>query len=366
MKNKELFTRLAFLALSILLVLGIIYLIFSFRPESESSAISVGAVFIGSSDDDGWNESHYKGIIKACEDQSCHVTAKFNVPEEAGPLGKAVSELVSKGCSCIFLTSYGYGLCIDPIAAKYPNVAFYDICGESDEKNCMSYFARMYQVRYLAGIVAGSVTQSDVLGYVTAMPVPETIRSVNAYAMGVHRVNPSAKVIVNYTNSWDDREMEERAVKNLSAAGADLITFHEDRAYALDLADEMGLYSTGYNFVYKDYSDKMLTAALINWDYIYGKVLSDYLSGRANFSHNYWLGIDDNAVSLYPCSDLVTADTRSLVEAESERISGWKDVFSGEIYDNKGNMRCGENERISDEELFYYMDWYVEGVEVYE
>lgn len=351
---------------SIVLVIGIVVFIFNFSMTGKNSAIKVGAVLIGVSDDKGWNESHFNGIRTACDSHQCIMYSKELVPEEEEPLRQAVSELVKQGCSVIFLTSYGYGVYADDIAEKYPNVAFYCISGDVSAKNCMSYFARMYQARYLTGIVAGSASESGLLGYVSAMPIPETVRSVNAYALGARRANPSAKVIVKYTGTWDDPDKEEAATRQLSEAGADVITFHEDRPYAIDLADEMGLYTTGYDYVSKEYSDRFLTAAVFDWDMLYSRILSDYLSGRANFSNDYWLGLNESAVSLYPYSDLVSEETRKLVSAEEERIKTWRDVFSGEIYDNTGVQRCEENERISDDELFNSIDWYVEGVEIYE
>ncbi len=366
LKNKELLIKITYYIIAIFLVFGIILFIYNFKPFNEEAAITVGAVFIGDPHDQGWNQCHYEGIVNACREQSCALCTEFKVPEEETAVRNAVSALVAKGCSCIFLTSYGYGQHISNIAKDYPQIAFYDLSDDGSSKNCMSYFARMYQVRYLSGIVAGAATKSGILGYVTSMPVPETIRSVNAYTMGIRKVNPSAKVLVKYTGSWDDKALEENAVKELSDAGADVITFHEDRPYSIDLADEMGLYTTGYNFVYKDYSDRFLTAAVTNWDMLYEIILNDYLSGRANFSQDYWLGLSDDAVSLYPYSDLVTPQTKDLVESEAKRIMTWRDVFSGEILDDHNILRCEENECISDDELFNKMDWYVEGVKVYE
>ncbi|MCR5322805.1 MAG: BMP family ABC transporter substrate-binding protein [Lachnospiraceae bacterium] len=366
MKNKEFVSGKVFLITALIVVGGILVLIYNFRTTGKDKTVSVGAVFIGASDDNGWNESHYEGIKKACDKHSCEMFSCFNVPEEEEPFRKAVAELVEQGCSCMFLTSYGYGEYLDEVAREYPKVAFYGISGNGAEKNCMTYFARMYQVRYLTGIVAGASSQSGILGYVTAMPIAETIRSINAYAMGARMSNPSAKVMVKYTGSWDDKDEEEKAVKMLADAGADVMTYHEDRPYAIDLADDLGLYTTGYDYVGNEYSDRFLTAAVINWDVLYAKVLGDFLSGKANFSNDYWLGLSDGAVSLYPYSSRVTEETKKLVDTETERIKTWRDVFSGEIRDNAGTLRCQDNERISDDELFNSIDWYVEGVEIYE
>ena len=366
MNNRETVERIIFIFAAILVVIGIVVFINNFRTDGRTDVVCVGAVCIGSADDNGWNQSHYEGISKACNVNSCKMYPKMNVPEEEGMVKKAVSELVDQGCSCIFLTSYGYSEFLNSIAKEYPKVAFYCISGENGSSNCTTYFARMYQVRYLSGIVAGATSKTGILGYVTAMPIPETIRSVNAYALGARKADPKAQVLVVYTGSWEDKDAEEQAVRYLKDAGADVITYHEDRPYAIDLADEMGLFTTGYDYVSHDYSDRFLTAAVINWDVLYTRILRDYLSGRADFSNDYWLGLSEGAVSLYEYSDMVTEDTKKLVSSEEERIRNLLDVFSGEIRDNKGFVRCSENERISDNELFNHFDWYVEGVEIYE
>ena len=173
MKNKERTVRIVFLIISILVVGGIIVFILNFQRGRNKETISVGAVFIGATDDNAWNESNFNGIKSACDTYSCRLYSQKNVPEEKEPLENAVSKLVQQGCSCIFLTSYGYGSLAEEIVKKYPKVAFYCLSGDVQADNCMSYFARMYQVRYLAGIAAGSATKSNLIGFVASMSVPE-------------------------------------------------------------------------------------------------------------------------------------------------------------------------------------------------
>ena len=88
-------------------------------------------------------------------------------------------------------------------------------------------------------------------------------------------------------------------------------------------------------------------------------------SGKGNSQNNYWIGIEKGAVSLSEYSSEVTKEMRDEVEKAKKEILGGKDVFSGVIYDNQGNLRCGENEVISDEQLLERFDWYAEGVEFY-
>ena len=355
----------------ILMVIFIVALIFfviqSFRIPYEARQVTVGVVLIGSKVDRGWNESHYDGIVNACKEYGCAVKVREYVHESAdeGAFYEAVEGLIGEGANVIFLTSFGYGTYMDRIAAKYPNVAFFCISGHGKAPNSTSYFARLYQVRYLAGIVAGATTKTGVLGYVAAMPNSQTNRGINAYALGMRKANPQAKLVVRFTGSWDDENAQKESVNRLAAAGADVITYHEDKPHAIRKAEAMGLYSIGYGSTMEKYTARYLTAALYDWDVVYAKVLGDYMSGRMNQAREYWLGLADGGVRMDEYSSLVSTKTRDLVEREFQRIRK-QDVFTDVIYDNAGRLRCEEGEQISDHELFYGMDWFVEGVEIHE
>ncbi len=366
MKSKEWLRRKLPLLLVLLCIFAIVVVIRSFKlPETEKQSV-VGLVLIGAKADRGWNESHYDGLSSACDGYGCVLLVREHVPEDERALNHAVEELISEGASAIYLTSFGYGQYVDGIAEQHPQVAFFSISGKGEEKNCTTYFSRLYQARYLAGIVAGSESRTGVLGYVTATPNAQANRGINAYALGMRVANPEARLIVRFVNSWDNEEEERASVALLVGRGADVITYHEDRPYAVREAEELGLFSTGYDSVYEQYSDRFLTAALYDWAMVYKRVLGDYLSGRTNSSRNYWLDIAEGGVKLYPLSPRVQPSTIALMEREEKRIMTKRDVFSGVIRDNKGNLRCEEGERISDRELFTGMDWFVEGVEIYE
>ncbi len=350
-------------AFVILLLIGVIQ---SFRLPEINRTVTVGGVFIGDRDDRGWNQSHYSGLLSACNAYDCDFLVKDSVPEEEEAVIEAVDSLVADGCNVIYLTSYGYGAYVDKVAERYPRVAFFSIHTESKAKNSTTYFARLYQVRYLSGIIAGVQSRTGVVGYVAAMSNSETNRGINAYALGLRKANPKARLIVRFTGEWVNEPVERESVALLQAKGADLITYHQDRPYVLQEAEERGLYSIGFGSLYEHYSDRCLTAALYDWKVIYGKVLGDYLSGRANFSDGYWLGLEENAVKLKTLSPLVSEQALVLTAVEKQRLMKENGVFSDEIHDNQGKLRCVKGERIKDTELFSAMDWFVEGVEIYE
>ncbi|MCR4909118.1 MAG: BMP family ABC transporter substrate-binding protein [Lachnospiraceae bacterium] len=109
MKNKEKLFRAALIAFSLIVVAVIGLIIRNFQVEVDKTTTVAGGIFIGSLDDQGWNESHYDGISSACDNLSCPLFTRENVPEEEEAVKKAVKELAGLGSRVIFLTSYGYG-----------------------------------------------------------------------------------------------------------------------------------------------------------------------------------------------------------------------------------------------------------------
>ena len=95
-------------------------------------------------------------------------------------------------------------------------------------------------------------------------------------------------------------------------------------------------------------------------------MISECVQGRGNLEDNFWIGIEKDVVDLSTYSDEVSKETKRKISDAREKIISGEDVFSGFIYDNNGKKRCDKNEIISDNILLEHMDWYVEGVKIYE
>jgi len=117
--------------------------------------------------------------------------------------------------------------------------------GYKTAPNVGNYFGRMYQARYLSGIIAGSMTKTNIIGYVAAHPIPEVIRGINAFTLGVRSVNPKAVVKVVWTNTWYDPGTERNAADSLLDVGADVLTMHQDTPATLQAAEKRGKYCIG-------------------------------------------------------------------------------------------------------------------------
>lgn len=364
-KNKVYRWLLLVAAVIVIIILFVVLLGSGYGKNKNKEKI--GFVMSGGASEDGWNGMHYQGIKKAGEEAGVKVLVSENIPEFSGKCEEAIRELVKQGCKLLILSSYNYSEEARHIAGEYPEVAFYVNSSEYHTDNMTSYFVKMYQPRYLAGIIAGMMTKTNQIGYVAAMSNNEVNRGISAFTLGVRRVNPEAEVVVIYTGSWDDEASEKAAAETLvEKAGVDILTYHQNQTYVVEVAEQAGIYSIGYHESNQSFSDNYLTTVKCDWSLVYRELVQAFLKGEANSLENFWIGMDTGAVGLAELSKKVPKEVVAEVEAATQEILNGKEIFSGIIYDTEGKLQCGENELISDERLLEHFEWLVEGVKVYE
>ena len=364
MKNNKWIQRVLLILIAVVLV--VIISVIALTGHRKPASLKVGLIITGSSQEQGWNNAHYQGVKYACENLGTELLVKESVPEERTECATAVKELVEEGASMIILSSYAYPTLLKDMIQEYPEVAFYGISAEHYDKNLTSYFGRIYQARYLSGILAGQKTESNCIGYVAAMPNNEVNRGINAFTLGVRKVNPDAVVKVVWTGSWDDEEKEVAATQRLIENAADVVTYHQNRHFVAETADAAGVYSIGYNESVDGLSECYLTAVAWDWKALYYRIIREVLKGEANTVKRHWFGIDTGVVGLTEYSSAVGAELKQKVSEAQQELQTGKNLFSGTIYDNTGELRCREGESVSDSILLESMDWYVEGVEFFE
>ena len=323
----------------------------------------VAFVYVSSAKDGGYSMAHDLGR-QYVEKNMPNVEATFmeSVPEGADA-ERVISQLASQGNKIIFTTSFGY---MDPtinVAKKYPDVTFLHCSGYKTAPNVGNYFGRMYEARYLTGIVAGKQTKSNVIGYVAAFPIPEVVRGINAFTLGAKSVNPDVKVKVLWTNTWYNPASEKQAALTLLDAGADVIVQHQNTPGPQQAAEERGKFGIGYNVDMSGAAPKAeLTSAVWNWGPYYASAIQQIIDGKWK-SGAYWGSMKDKVVYIAPYGPAVSEDTKKITDAAKAKIiDGSLKVFTGPIKDQSGNVKVAEGQTISDEDLLKF-DWFVEGVE---
>lgn len=339
-------------------------------PKEE---IKVGVLHITDpAEGSGYTYTHDIGIqgmqenLGLTDDQ---IVRKINVDDsDEEAITKALQECVDEGCNIIFTTSWGYMQPTADMAEKYPDIYFSHGTGYlSNGKNFNNYFGRIYQARYISGIVAGMNTKTNKLGYVAAQDSSnsEVTGGIDAFAMGAYSVNPDAVVYVKVTNSWFDPDAEKEASEKLLGMGCDVMAQHCDTPYPQTLAQEHGVYGIGYNSdMSKETPDSCLCSVIWNWSAYYTSAVQNVIDGTWDGS-NYYGGMVEGLVDVTDLADFCVDGTQEKVdEAEAKILSGECNVFDGVIETNDGSTIGQEGATLDDATITGDIHWYFKNVSV--
>jgi basic membrane lipoprotein Med (substrate-binding protein (PBP1-ABC) superfamily) len=219
-------------------------------PAAAETTLTVGAIFVGATNDYGYNRAMHDGLeaMKAAVPGVALLEAE-NVPETA-EAERVMEGMIQQGAKLIFATSFGHQQSAFNLAKKHPDVVFEHAGGWMLAPNFGNFFGATQAAWYPMGVAAGTMTKSNTLGFVAGVPIGYLIGNINAFALGARSVNPKAEVHVVVTGSWADKAKEAAAAGALVDQGADIVTMHVDSpATVIQTAESRGVYSIGFQSI---------------------------------------------------------------------------------------------------------------------
>ncbi|MDS0261122.1 BMP family ABC transporter substrate-binding protein [Haloarcula sp. S1CR25-12] len=320
--------------------------------SGDSDGVSAAFIYQAEVSDVGWDRAH-EDARQAVTDQYDWLETEFSEAVAPGDVQRVIEQYISSGMDAIFGTTFGYMDPMHEIAPEYPDVVFEHCSGFKTRENMGRYYGRLYQARFLCGVAAGLLTETNQLGYVGAFPIPELVRQINAFVRGARLVNPDVTASVRWTNAWLDPPAVTQAVNALVNDGADVINNHQTSTAAVQTAADNEAYAFTYTTSMADAGgDWYGSSALFNWEEFYGPTLEAINNGNWE-SEAYWNGLDAGVVGVDDFGPQVPDDVVSEVETyEEEIVSGDRTVWQGTKFEGE-----------SDEFLFGEMSSYVEGIE---
>lgn len=340
-----------------------------------SKTIEMGFIYVGPSDDYGYNQSHAQGKAGVAKLGWVKTVEEASVPETAAVEETMRNMIKQDGAEVLFPTSYGY---YDPhilkLAQEFPEVQFFHPGALYKEgvhpKNVGSYLGYLIEPAYLAGIVAAHTSKTGKLGFVVPKPISIVLREVNAFALGARSVKPNMTVQAIFTGDWSLPVREAEATNSLVDQGADVIISRVDNLkVVISTAEKRGVFSCGYHINQSNLAPKgYLTGVEWNWAKIYSNYAEMIQSGKTlmngGIPHIIRGGLKEEFCKLSPYSSVVSAEAQKDAEAaKAKLLDGSLVVFKGELRDNKGKVviPAGQQYTLQDPKL-ETIDWLVEGV----
>jgi basic membrane protein A len=351
--------------------------------------LKAGFVYVGPIGDYGFTNAHDVGR-KYAESQLPWLKTVYveSVPENDS--SRIIDRLIQEEkCDVVFTCSFGYMDDTIKAGEKYPNKLFMHCSGFKQSANVGTYFAELYQMYYLNGLMAGALTKSNKVGYVGAFPTSEVLRHIDAYALGVKAVNPKAKLQVRWINNWYDPQKAKEAAEALIADGADCLAFTEDSPAVIE-AGEAHSKAGKQIYTFSHYSpmekfgpDSVISGELVDWGPMYVKILTDIRDGKWTNADIWWLAkekaallggeigepinpkfVDALKAKTTKSADFGELSVYDLIMKRYEQMQSGREAFDpfvGPIKDNKGAVRIAEGAMGSKAELLS-IDYFVDNI----
>jgi simple sugar transport system substrate-binding protein len=373
----------------LLLICFVSFIGFSSPAFAGEKKIKAGFVYVGPVGDYGFSHAHDLGRQYAAKKFPWLETVIVESVAESDS-ARIIDRLVQQQkCDVVFTTSFGYMDDTVAAGARYPDKIFMHSSGFKRAKNVGTYFGDLYQMYYLNGLMAGALTKTNKIGYVAAFPIPELIRHIDAYALGIKAANPAAELSVKWIYAWYGPDKAKEAAEALIAEGCDALAFTEDTPAVIEVGQshaEKGkqIYTFSHYSAMQPYGvDSVVSGQYMNWGGMYAKILEDIYNDQWTNEDIWWLAkegaailggtpheiinpkfVDDLKAAVIDSKEFGKISAYDLVVKRYEQMKQGVDVFDpfmGPIFDNKGNLKVKAGERASKDDLLSIM-YYVDGI----
>lgn len=320
-------------------------------------------------DDMGWTTAHYRGIEYLKQRMGDEIEVSYTEKVLAANAEQVLRGYAKAGYDIIFATTFEH---MDPtvmVARDFPKTVFEHCSGyKKNDRNMGNYFMRMYQGEYLAGYTAGLMGFKNV-GTVATQPIPEPIRGINAFTIGLKKGLTAAGIAhdpkkvntVVWLKSWRDATNETLLAETLVGRGHDLVRQMADTPESAAAACRKGVSAIGYGIDVREQAPCALLSTEWNWGVYYEDAVRRVMAGKWT-PNEIWWGFEKQGIKLAPFNPSVPGNVREKVLAEKARLERGDDtIFSGPLRDQSGAVKIPAGQKASDPDLLT-MRWLVEGV----
>ena len=329
----------------------------SYLLPTSNRKFTVAFLYPKSPEESDWIYAHELGrnyLEETFSEQMKTICCVSGVHEEN--VGDVLNEVIRNGADIVFEVAPQMMKPSLKIAVDHPDVKILNCTLNTPHKYIRTYYARMYEAKFIAGVIAGALADNNKIAYIADYPIYGMIANINAFALGASFTNPRAQIYLEWSTKKDyDRE------RFLSENDISVVS-DQDMITPSDAKRQFGLYRI------EDGRTLNLAMPLWNWGIFYEKMIQSILAGSyqtegnsEDRALNYWWGMSAGVIDMI-CSNNVPAGVRRLADHLKHDIKKGDMVpFYGEIYSQDGELRNKSNVAMKPEAIME-MDWLVANV----
>ncbi len=333
------------------------------KEPTEAKPLNIAFIYDRDPSTSDWLYAHELGRNHLKEVFGTKIaTLKVTTADSEDKAVEVMEDLIlNEGTKVIFTTTAQQIDASLRIAVKYPQVKVLNCSLNTSHRYIRTYYARLYEAKFLSGMLAGILTETNQIGYLADYPIYGITANINAFAVGARMVNPKAVVHLEWTTKKDEISRE-AIYHSLYNDGVDYIS-DQDMITPRHASRKFGMY--------KLTKDQPVNIAMpvVNWGVLYERIIRIILDNAWEKTDipsddraiNYWWGISSGVIDVI-LSKKVPAVTQRLIELMKRNIVAEEFApFGGELRDQEGNIRCEEGKCLAAEEIMK-MNWLAENV----
>jgi len=310
-----------------------------------------------SAENSGWSLGHELGRHHVEEVFGDAISTVSYTGANAENVYDMMLQAIQDGCTIIFTTSPPLLKGTLKAAIEHPEIKILNCSLNSAHQHIRTYYARMYEAKFLMGAIAGAMAADDKIGYVADYPIYGMMANINAFAMGAKMVNPRAKIYL----AWSTKK------------GQDLQKFfYEEQVGIISGSDLLPADAQNRRFGLYHFEDGNLNSLAMpvwNWGKFYEIMIQNILNGTWKFDDassdskglNYWWGMSSEIIDVI-CSKHLPIGTGRLAELLKQTICrGDFNPFTGILYSQNGVVQ-NDPDRVMPPEEIIRMDWLADNV----
>ena len=330
-----------------------------FFKSTSSKQLKVSFIHDRTAEDSSWTYGHELGRMSLAQifGDKISTNAVF-FSDESSDISELIEQEIEAGNHLIFTTSQKFLPASLKAAIEHPEVKILNCSVGQPYSALRTYYGRLYEAKFLSGLIAGAMTPNDKVAYIAPFPLYGTMANINAFALGVRMTNPDASVYLHWAAQTDAEPFEELIEReNISViSDNDMIRpASENRLFGL--------------YMKKDDTYLKLAAPIWNWGKFYERIIRDFLQGnwektddvRHRQAVNYWWGISGGIIDLITSSYLPHG-IDYLTEVMKQQIcSNYYNPFMGEVT-LQGGRTVGTKGKVMTPEEVITQDYLVRAV----
>ena len=233
-------------------------------PATSARSFRVALLTPGPISDQAWNAGAYQGLLRIRDSlgaQISHIQTKSPADFEEN-----FRQYGAQGYDLVFGHGFEFQDAASRVGADFPKTVFITTSGNQVRPNVAPIVFGFEEPSYLAGVLAGSLTKSGLIGAIGGTELPPVRSSFLAFEAGVHAVNERAKVLTSYVGSWEDASTAKEQALALIHRGVDIIFQNADAA-GLGIfqaaRESKGVYVFGANADQNDVAPDVIIASVV-------------------------------------------------------------------------------------------------------